>query len=89
MSVAGVRPADEHDRAQSAPPQGPAARNFVLFRYLLYYARRFVNYYLVRFWSVRPSGVTLATTHKADFFDPRWLAKPSVEDHLTRRLFLL
>jgi len=25
---------------------------------------------LVRFWSARRSGVTLATTHKAGFFDP-------------------
>jgi hypothetical protein len=28
------------------------------------------DFYLVRFWSLRRSGVTLATTHKAGFFDP-------------------
>jgi hypothetical protein len=28
------------------------------------------DFYLVRFWSPRRSGVTLATTHKAGFFDP-------------------
>jgi hypothetical protein len=28
------------------------------------------DFYLVRFWSARRSGVTLATTHKAGFFDP-------------------
>jgi hypothetical protein len=37
---------------------------------LLYHPRRLVNFYLVRFWSPRRSGVTLATTHKAGFFDP-------------------
>jgi hypothetical protein len=29
-----------------------------------------VNYYLVRLWSPRRFGVTLATTYKAGFFDP-------------------
>jgi hypothetical protein len=28
------------------------------------------DFYLVRFWSPRRSGVTLATTHKAGFLDP-------------------
>src|SRR5271163_2596174 len=28
------------------------------------------DFYLVRFWSPRRSGVTLASTHKAGFFDP-------------------
>src|SRR5450631_816951 len=28
------------------------------------------DFYLVRFWSLRRSGVTLTTTHKAVFFDP-------------------
>jgi hypothetical protein len=42
----------------------------VIIRNLLYYLRRFVNNYLVRFWSPRRSGVTLATTYKAGFFDP-------------------
>jgi len=28
------------------------------------------DFYLVRFWSPRRSGVSLATTHKAGFFDP-------------------
>jgi hypothetical protein len=28
------------------------------------------DFYLVRFWSARRSGVTLATTHKAGFLDP-------------------
>jgi len=37
---------------------------------LLYYMRRFVKFYLVRFWSSRRSGVTLATTLKAGFVDP-------------------
>ena len=43
---------------------------FVLISDLLYHPRRLVNFYLVRFWSPRRSGVTLATTHKAGFFDP-------------------
>jgi hypothetical protein len=28
------------------------------------------DFYLVRFWSPRRSGVSLASTHKAGFFDP-------------------
>jgi hypothetical protein len=43
---------------------------FVLISDLLYHPQRLVNFYLVRFWSPRRSGVTLATTHKAGFFDP-------------------
>jgi hypothetical protein len=43
---------------------------FVLLDNLLYYPQRLVNFYLVRFWSPRRSGVSLTTTHKAGFFDP-------------------
>jgi hypothetical protein len=44
--------------------------NILLIRNLLYHLPRFVNNYLVRLWSPRRFGVTLATTHKAGFFDP-------------------
>ena len=54
-----------------APPQIENNREiFVFISKLLYDPLRFVNFYLVRFWSPRRSGVTLATTHKAGFFDP-------------------
>ncbi len=43
---------------------------FVFNSRLLYYRTWLVNFYLVRFWSPRRSGVTLATTYKAGFFDP-------------------
>ena len=43
---------------------------FVFISKLLYHPRRLVNFYLVRFWSPRRSGVDLATTHKAGFLDP-------------------
>jgi hypothetical protein len=46
------------------------SKPFVFIGGLLYAIGRFVNFYLVRFWSPRRSGVTLATTHKAGFFDP-------------------
>src|SRR5260370_12871107 len=50
--------------------EGSVEKIFVFISKLLYHPRRLVNFYLVRFWSPRRSGVTLATTHKAGFFDP-------------------
>jgi hypothetical protein len=49
---------------------GATRQIFVIISKLLYHPRRLVNFYLVRFWSARRSGVTLTTTHKAGFFDP-------------------
>lgn len=59
---------------QNATVKNDSVKNsqeqFVLIAELLYYPFRLVNFYLVRFWSPRRSGVSLTTTHKAGFFDP-------------------
>jgi hypothetical protein len=61
-------------------------QKFVLVDNLLYYPHRLVNFYLVRFWSPRRSGVTLTTTHKAGFFDPGgWHSASSGGARLTGR----
>src|SRR5580693_627837 len=53
-----------------SPVEGFVEKIFVFISKLLYHPRRLVNFYLVRFWSPRRSGVSLTTTHKAGFFDP-------------------
>ena len=49
-----------------------------------------VNFYFIRFWSPRRSGVTLAITHKAGFFDRGGRHPPKVlGERVTGRTFLL
>jgi len=49
----------------------PAApRNIRVFQRIAVASGPVRDFYLVRFWSPRRSGVTLTTTHKAGFFDP-------------------
>ena len=64
-------------KSRAIPGGGGGARGIgVLMRIIRVYQQfavlftRLVNFYLVRFWSPRRSGVTLTTTHKAGFFDP-------------------
>jgi RNA recognition motif. (a.k.a. RRM, RBD, or RNP domain) len=49
---------------------GPIGRNIRTYQQITVTSAAVRDFYLVRFWSPRRSGVTLATTHKAGFLDP-------------------